>query len=1539
MKFSKLKFFLGGLCALVLTGALLSCVVDDKDDDKDDTTEFSVKVTPESTEIASSGSVDLSAVVTVVSAKNNSPEIKWEITGGSEYAELSPTSGEKVKLTGKNSTAENKIVTVKATATVDGIAKTAAATITVEAKATVPEITSVQVGGATEIEAKKSSILTATPTFTVAPTGSSSVTYKWEITSGSEYAELSATSGATVTLTGKNTTASEQTVTVKVTATYGGTSVSADYSVKIAAVGVTIPNQLTALTITTAANSISAKGTVDLTATATYTGSPNITFSWEITSGTDFASLESDTARATQTETNALTGKNTTTADGSVTVKVTASDGTTTKEATATVKVLGNYVKSVVIGGDNSISAEGTASLRATPTCEGEPSVTYSWEITTGSEYAELSATSGEKVTVTGKNTTETEQTVTVKVTASDGKNEKTATYTVTVGAKFVVPTVTKITVYSGISSSSKKGEYDTVAAALAACGSSGDFRIVLPAGTYAENGLVYNGSGTIRITGSGSAKHGTDVVIKGHGSTMPVDGGSSAQNARELLLFQGTGNLILENLTLESDWLRSEHSGVSAMQAEVLGFNASGYVAAYNCSFISHQDTVRTVGKGWFYDCHIEGDVDFIWMEAGGKVALYENCEIVSVYDEAASNHATYIAAPKINLGNTAGKGVVVFNSSITAPSNQKTYLFRNPWSKNPTEQYNQAAFVNCTIDGTLESTLSSSDANGTTDQQYIGWKVDADIALKYTSKASKIGTLSADTEEKEYSGRRAILNRNYIVDSARFEKDTASNWDIDSFINTVGWSVDADPSKDYYDGETISVVTVWDFTKYDSGAINIQNKTGTVTATSGEGTLEVDATSGKLQSRGSDAQFNSGTKIYIPANEGEKISVVGHYGNYTLGSTTASAAATDITVSASDLTTYNGKPFVLLTATNSEYLYSITVTGTESSSGGSGEGGGESGGTGGGGSESGETILWRADDYKGTSDVTISTNTDLGNMTVLASGSKTVTIASSSKTIGDYTFASVLKFGGTGSKTERALKFTLTETSELEVYCVSSSSSGTGRMLVLATDSAEINNTNEAPTTAGVLNYGSVEAGTYYLYSNNSGINIYAVKITTAGTGSSSGGGGTGGSGGSESGGSGSGGTGGSTGGEPSGNVISKNDKPTGFANIDVSKMTNTVTVSTKAEFKQYVEKGGYIVYVRGTIDLSEGMLPTEAGGSTSALDAFVNSQSGGAYTSYKAFIDAYTNSCSKSSDHGTNPKKTTWAACTVDGDTATTLMNQLWYLNTNYGNAITIKPKSNTMVIGLDGAEIYGGCFNISSVNNVAVRNVKIRDAYDPFPHHEKGDGFNAQHDCIVIQGTSYNIWIDHCTLQDSYHCATAANGEKFQTYDGLLDMKNNTYNLTVSYCKFQDHDKTMLIGSSKTDGSNETRTITLHHNYFLNCGQRLPMVRNTRLHNFNNYYDTDAKRYWTQQYAVGVRENALIVSENNYFGSGVKYSYKDSDGTLYHSGDVDNSSGKITTTTVTSTKPFTPSYSYTPDAAADLPTLIPENAGAGVWSVVK
>ena len=175
---------------------------------------------------------------------------------------------------------------------------------------------------------------------------------------------------------------------------------------------------------------------------------------------------------------------------------------------------------------------------------------------------------------------------------------------------------------------------------------STDTYTIIIPKGNYNENGLAYNGKATIKLVGATDTKYGADVVITGHGSDM------TQEKTRNLVSIQGTGNIILENLTLVSDWTRNgaADAGIASnTQAEVLGTDTKGNTIAYNCGFKSHQDTLRTAGKAWFYGCYIEGDVDFIWMEQAGSVALYENCEIVSVYDETASSHASYVAAPRM--------------------------------------------------------------------------------------------------------------------------------------------------------------------------------------------------------------------------------------------------------------------------------------------------------------------------------------------------------------------------------------------------------------------------------------------------------------------------------------------------------------------------------------------------------------------------------------------------------------------------------------------------------------------------------------------------------------------------------------------------------------------------------------------------------------------------------------------------------------------------------------------------------------------------
>ena len=164
--------------------------------------------------------------------------------------------------------------------------------------------------------------------------GSGTPVYKWEITSGDDYAELSASTTGTVTLTAKNTDTVEHEVTVKVSVTYNGTTKDATTTVKILAPGQVVENKVTSVTVSAEKNSIACDGSTTLTATPVYSGNPEITYTWTISSGSEYAELSEST-----TETATLTTKNTTTAGQTVTVKVSASDGTNSVESTCTVTV------------------------------------------------------------------------------------------------------------------------------------------------------------------------------------------------------------------------------------------------------------------------------------------------------------------------------------------------------------------------------------------------------------------------------------------------------------------------------------------------------------------------------------------------------------------------------------------------------------------------------------------------------------------------------------------------------------------------------------------------------------------------------------------------------------------------------------------------------------------------------------------------------------------------------------------------------------------------------------------------------------------------------------------------------------------------------------------------------------------------------------------------------------------------------------------------------------------------------------------------
>ncbi len=359
-----------------------------------------------------------------------------------------------------------------------------------------------------------------------------------------------------------------------------------------------------------------------------------------------------------------------------------------------------------------------------------------------------------------------------------------------------------------------KTQSFPTIQAALDAIGEKdGTFTIQLPKGTYNEV-LYYKGAADITLSGCSDAKYGEDVVIAidNNGDLLRCDR-TNGQKARCVFEFEGTGNLTLENLTVHNTFKRSEKK-VNNGQAETIGFDSTGTLAAYNCSFKSYQDTLRMTGKSWFYKCYVEGDTDFIWMEYSGKVALFEECELVSLFDEFHTDPTSYIGAPRMDKGNIAHKGLVIFNSSIASQDGEKTYLARTPWSSG---YYSQVAFVNDTIaSGKIETSLwkgKALTAHGIP-ETIIGWKIDRKTADAIGAKVDgRKDILSEEAVSKEFSGRDSILNRYYDLSTLKYKKDLGSYWDVKKLASSHGWKVSKDSSKSLLAGEEKATRTVYTF------------------------------------------------------------------------------------------------------------------------------------------------------------------------------------------------------------------------------------------------------------------------------------------------------------------------------------------------------------------------------------------------------------------------------------------------------------------------------------------------------------------------------------------------------------------------------------------------------------------------------------------------------------------------------------------------------------------------------------------------------
>jgi pectate lyase len=196
------------------------------------------------------------------------------------------------------------------------------------------------------------------------------------------------------------------------------------------------------------------------------------------------------------------------------------------------------------------------------------------------------------------------------------------------------------------------------------------------------------------------------------------------------------------------------------------------------------------------------------------------------------------------------------------------------------------------------------------------------------------------------------------------------------------------------------------------------------------------------------------------------------------------------------------------------------------------------------------------------------------------------------------------------------------------------------------------------------------------------------------------------------------------------------------------------------------------------------------------------------------------------------------------------------------------------SNTTLVGVGKhAVIRGAWLDLrgeedvpGSRSNIIIRNITFQDTYDCFPEWDPTDGdegsWNALYDVISLRATDH-VWIDHSTFENP-----RTPDDERPIYFGQVDITNGSDFVTVSWNRFMEHNKSMLIGSSDSRTTDRDKlNVTLHHNLFKNNAQRVPRVRFGKVHIYNNLYWHIHNGEYSYSWGVGIE--SAIYAENNVF----------------------------------------------------------------------
>ena len=206
---------------------------------------------------------------------------------------------------------------------------------------------------------------------------------------------------------------------------------------------------------------------------------------------------------------------------------------------------------------------------------------------------------------------------------------------------------------------------------------------------------------------------------------------------------------------------------------------------------------------------------------------------------------------------------------------------------------------------------------------------------------------------------------------------------------------------------------------------------------------------------------------------------------------------------------------------------------------------------------------------------------------------------------------------------------------------------------------------------------------------------------------------------------------------------------------------------------------------------------------------------------------------------------------------------------------GHMARLKNLKNITLEGVgEDAELFGWGLHFvagTDAKDGEGKSFEVRNlTFNEYP--EDAVGMEGQQANGKITAAVERCWVHNNTFRPG-HCENPAESDKKEG-DGSCDFKRGMY-FTCSYNYFEYCHKTNLIGSS--DDSLQYN-MTYHHNWWYQCGSRIPLTRQANVHFYNNYVLGDQNEKTTPyswiakpalSYVHSLRASCYLFSEANYY----------------------------------------------------------------------